>query len=249
MSRFFEVLNCHIAITDAGKVIENVVGNSRNGQGGYICFANVHVVVMGHENSAYREALNNALMTVPDGLPLCWTARIKGVGKVEQVLGPEFLPMMMSVKARPRLRHFYYGGRPEVLTSMLDNIRNDYPEAVVVGAESPPFRALSDAEEKSSIERIKAARPDVIWVGLGAPKQELWMCRHCEALKPAVLLGVGAAFDYAAGVAKRPPRWLYRFALGWFYRFLQEPRRLWWRYLRTNTVFGLYFIKTLLTRH
>ncbi len=130
-----------------------------------------------------------------------------------------------------------------MLDALVDKVKLNYSNAEIVGSESPPFRELSDAEIKSSLDRIREAKPDFIWVGLGAPKQEIWMARHWQELKPAILFGVGAAFDFHAGTVQRAPRWAQKLGLEWLHRLSQEPGRLWKRYFYTNSMFLFYLLK------
>ena len=220
--------------------LRRVVDRCQNGAGGYVCFVNTHVAVMAREDAGLREVINVSFLSLPDGKPVYLSGKIRGINRLSHVPGPDFFQQLLALENSPRLRHYFYGGKPEVLDCLVANIKSRFPEADIVGCESPPFRALTDNEVTSAIERIRSVKPDLVWVGLGAPKQELWMASHWKALSPAVLLGVGAAFDFLAGAVKRAPVWMQNTGLEWIYRLGQEPGRLWKRYLYTNTMFLLY---------
>jgi N-acetylglucosaminyldiphosphoundecaprenol N-acetyl-beta-D-mannosaminyltransferase len=227
--------------------LERVIARCRGG-GGYVCFANTHVVVMGREDPGFRKIINESFMTLPDGKPVYLSGKIRGISKLEHIPGPDFFQQLIASGKLPRLRHYFYGGRPDVLEGLIKNLRYRFPRVEIVGYESPPFRAMTQDEESAAIERIRSVRPDLIWVGLGAPKQEMWMATHWGTLRPAVLLGVGAAFDFHAGRVKRAPVWLQRAGLEWLYRLSREPKRLWKRYAYTNTMFFFYSVVDILQK-
>lgn len=239
----FNVIGCDINRTNAGNALEMVLRQVRDGGGGYVCFANVHCAVMARRNPEYRKILNESFMSLPDGKPLYWVARWRGLAEVGHTPGPDFLPFLLAIRRDPPLRHFFYGARSEVLSTLVDNVRNRFPTMEIAGAISPPFRDSTEEEVLRELDKIRQARPDVVWVGLGAPKQEQWMARHWRALKPAVLLGVGAAFDFHAGAIKRAPRVLTHLGLEWAFRLACEPGRLWKRYLTANSLFLWYLMK------
>jgi N-acetylglucosaminyldiphosphoundecaprenol N-acetyl-beta-D-mannosaminyltransferase len=180
-------------------------------------------------------------MSMPDGKPVALVGRWRAGSHVAQVAGPDFMPVFLQ--SSNDLRHFFLGGTQETLERLVEWVGSQFPGVKIAGAISPSFRVPDDRESRELISRIKTTRPDVIWIGLGAPKQELWMAQHCEALSPAVLMGVGAAFDFLAGTKARVPRWMQHFGLEWLFRLCQEPRRLTGRYLRTNSLFLLLLLK------
>lgn len=223
--------------------IDAAIDQAHNGSGGYVCFTNVHACVMARENQTFLEITNNSFMSLPDGKPVYWVGKLKGCSNLEQIPGPDFFPQLLSRTSSPPLRHYFYGGSQEVLDKLIEKVNINYPGAEIVGSESPPFRKFSDEEIESSLNRIREARPDFVWVGLGAPKQEIWMAKHWQELKPAVLFGVGAAFDFHAGAVQRAPLWAQRLGLEWLHRLSQEPGRLWKRYFYTNSMFLFYLLK------
>ncbi|MCF6354353.1 MAG: WecB/TagA/CpsF family glycosyltransferase [Candidatus Polarisedimenticolaceae bacterium] len=236
----FDLLGVNISDIDRKKALAIVGAHCETGNGGYICFCNVHTAVMARCDLEYRCVLNQAFLCAPDGKPVYWVGRLKGHSAIQQVAGPDFFEDCFSASEELGLKHYLYGGHPDVLKNLVRMLELRYPKATIVGWESPPFRPLTADEEQEMHERIQQKKPNLIWVGLGAPKQELWMSRHAENLQPAVLLGVGAAFDFHAGAISRAPKWMRYIGLEWFHRLMQEPQRLLRRYVVTNALFLWY---------
>ena len=246
MNERFDVLRCKINKTNMKGAVEEIIERVRSKKGGYVCFVNAHTSVTAYNNPRYSAILNRSFMTLPDGRPVYWIGRLKGLKGIEHIPGPDLLPILVGYKTDTPLRHYFYGGHPEALEKLIVNLKKKFPDVVLAGWESPPFRKLSSNEDFQAIQRIKESKADIVWVGLGAPKQEYWMASHQDQLKPAVLLGVGAAFDFHAGNIKRAPIWMSKIGLEWLHRLLQEPNRLWRRYLVTNTLFLIYTLKSLI---
>lgn len=211
-------------------------------RGKYICVSNVHTTVMSYENEHYRKIQNGAAMALPDGAPLSGYSRIKGFKEAKRVTGPDLMVEIFKISHQRGYRHFFYGSTQSTLDAMKAVIDKDYPDMIVAGMYSPPFRKLSDEEDEEIIRMINDSRPDFIWVGLGAPKQEEWMHAHMGRLN-AVTIGVGAGFDYLAGYIKRAPWIMQVLYMEWLYRLVQDPRRLWKRYVTTNVKFLKYIFK------
>lgn len=211
-----------------------------SGGGGYVCFANAHTTVTARTDCTYAKVLADAFMVLPDGKSVYWLGKLGGRSGIEHVPGPDFMSFLLEYRATPPLRHYFYGSTESTLHLLVDAVEEKYPCANVVGFESPPFRELTLSEEDDAIARIKDASPDFIWVGLGAPKQEAWMARFSQRLQPAILLGVGAAFDFNSGALTRAPEWMRQSGLEWVYRLIREPLRLWRRYAVTNSLFVLF---------
>ena len=208
-----DIMGVHIAVTDMEKTKALIARNLQTWRGRYICVANVHTTVTASRDAAYRAVQNGAVLALPDGGPLSQYSRRKGFSNAARVTGPDLMRELLRRK-----------------------IETAYPGAVIAGMVSPPFRALTPEEDAAMVARINAAKPDLVWVGLGAPKQERWMADHQGAVQ-ALMIGVGAAFDYEAGNIRRAPQWMQRCSLEWLYRLLQDPRRLLGRYLSTNLRF------------
>ena len=205
-------------------------------RGQYICLANVHTNVTAYGDESNRAVQNGAVLALPDGGPLSQYSRRHGFPQAQRVTGPDLMQQMLRESAEHGWRHYFYGSTPQTLDLLRQKIETAYPGAVIAGMESPPFRPLTQEEDAAAVARINAARPDFVWVGLGAPKQERWMAAHKGAVQ-AVMLGVGAAFDYEAGNIRRAPQWMQRCSLEWLYRLLQDPKRLFGRYFVTNLKF------------
>lgn len=246
MIKYYNVIGCKIAGITKNDALETVLQRIKERSGGYICFTNVHASVMAHENVDFMDVVNNSFLSLPDGKPVYWVGRASGLNDIDQIPGPDFFSLLLAKKNTPPLRHYFFGGKEETLIKLCEKVRRQYPDANIVGYESPPFRELSEIEISSCLERMRQASPDVIWIGLGAPKQELWMARHWESLRPAVLLGVGAAFSFHAGEISRAPLWARKLGMEWFHRLLQEPSRLWKRYFYTNSLFVFYLVKQII---
>ncbi|MBK1706379.1 WecB/TagA/CpsF family glycosyltransferase [Halochromatium glycolicum] len=233
----FDVHGCRITRTTLDRAVSAAIARRESETGGYACFVNVHVAVTAQGNESLRAAINESWCSFPDGKPIYWAGRVQKGGPLGKVSGPDFLPALLAARAERPLRHYFYGSTESVLEGLRSRIGRDFPEAVVVGMESPPFRPLSAVEVAETQARIRESGADFVWVGLGAPKQELWMEANWQALAPALLFGVGAAFDFHAGVVQRAPAWMCNSGLEWLHRLATEPRRLWWRYLTTNSRF------------
>ena len=234
-----DVLGSRISAVNADEALALIRKRLRDGHGGYVCFTNVHTAVAGRQDASLRAVTNSSFLSVADGKPVYWLARSRG--SVGHVPGPDF--MALAVERCRSQRHFFYGSTPEVLNRLATRLRDDFPGVNICGLFSPPFRALTDDEKQQHYKLIRDARPEFIWVGLGAPKQELWMAEAFEALRPSVLLGVGAAFDFHAHVVNRAPGAMRAMGLEWLFRLMSQPRRLWRRYLITNTLFLVYLVR------
>lgn len=203
------------------------------GERGYICIRDAHGVVRCHGDPRFKAVHNHAFMVTPDGMPLVWALRLAGYREAGRVYGPDLMLALMERGRERGLRHFLYGATTETLERLETRLRARLPGAQIVGGLAPPFRALTEAEQSDVVERINASGADIVWVGLGTPKQEFWMAEMRALLAPAMLIGVGAAFDFHAGGKRQAPRFIQRSGLEWAFRLASEPRRLWRRYAVT----------------
>jgi N-acetylglucosaminyldiphosphoundecaprenol N-acetyl-beta-D-mannosaminyltransferase len=233
------IFGVKINVTDMSEAIKQIGNNIKNIKGNYICISNVHTTVMAYEDMRFKEIQNESFMSLPDGKPLSVVSHFKGYKTAERVTGPDLMEEIFKISKIRGYSHFFYGSTEDTLEKMNLNLLIKYPELNIIGRYSPPFRKLSEEEDKEIIERINNLNPDFLWVGLGAPKQEVWMFEHRNIIK-ALMIGVGAGFDYYAGNIKRAPMWMQRISMEWFYRLIQEPKKLWRRYLSTNFKFLLY---------
>jgi N-acetylglucosaminyldiphosphoundecaprenol N-acetyl-beta-D-mannosaminyltransferase len=228
------ILGTEIAVTDMGETVSVIESSIEELRGAYICVSNVHTTVMAHDDAAYGNVQRAAAFCLPDGKPLSVYSQKHGFPQAKRVTGPD---LMGELFARDDgLSHYFYGGTPETIELLKTRLTERYPHIRIAGMVSPPFRALTGEEDAEQIARINASGADIIWVGLGAPKQENWMYEHRGKVN-GVMIGVGAGFDYHAGTIKRAPAWMQRASLEWLYRLLQDPRRLFGRYLKTNLRF------------
>lgn len=202
----------------------------------YVTFTNVHAVMQARSDASFKRVLEEADMVCPDGRPLVWVGGQSGAN-VDQVCGPDLMVEFMRTTQTKPYSHFFYGGSPAVVEKLARELTWKFPDIKIAGLYSPPFRPLTVAEEAAVVKMINDAAPDLVWVGLGCPKQEKWMQEFRNHLKTAVLLGVGQAFDIHAGTLRQAPRWAREHGFEWLFRLCLEPRRLWRRYLIYNTGF------------
>jgi N-acetylglucosaminyldiphosphoundecaprenol N-acetyl-beta-D-mannosaminyltransferase len=213
-----------------------------------VAVCNVHTVMSCRRDPALAAAIGAADIATPDGLPLVWTLRLTGPPDQRRVYGPELMRRALVRGVQEQWRHYFYGATEDTLRRLTEATHRLAPGALVVGAESPPFRPLAPEEEEAVLERIRRSGADIVWVGIGMPKQELWMHRVRDRLPGVALLGVGAAFDFIAGTKPTAPAWMQRFGLEWLFRLASEPRRLWRRYLWNNPAFLLLMARQVVAR-
>lgn len=229
------VVSLDVDVCDHRSVVECVVELVNRREGGYVCFSTVHMVMESHDNPEYGAKVNAADLIVPDGMPLVWIQKLSGKNAA-RVRANDAMILLCEHAAKNSLSVGFYGGKQEVIDAMISRANRELPDLKIVYAFSPPFRPLTDKEDAAIIEDIKKAAPDILFMGLGCPKQENWMASHKSKLG-AVMLGVGASFDFYAGNVKESPEWMGRLGLEWLFRLTQEPRRLWRRYLILNPRF------------
>jgi len=229
-------LGVEIAAINMEWLLDFTLKNIRNLSGDYMCVSNVHTTVTAYEDLEYCAVQNGGIMAIPDGGPLSSVGQKRGNKDMQRTTGPSYMGEILRISAERGYRHFFYGSTEETLKKLYQTLEKDYPGVQVVGMYSPPFCTMTEKEDAAIIEQINAANPDFIWVGLGAPKQEKWMSDH-QGKVNGFMVGVGAGFDYFAGNIERAPVWMQKSNLEWFYRLLQDPRRLFGRYLHTNTKF------------
>ena len=232
------MLGIPIAITDYAETMEVMDGMIARREAGYVCAVAVHAVTLAQNDPELRAALLSSALTVPDGMPLVWALNKLGAQLRSRVYGPELMRRYGERCVEHGHRVWLYGGRDQgALVQLALKLRRRHPGMQIVGGYSPPFRPLTDEEDEAIVEQIREARPDVLWVGIGVPKQEKWMARMRERLEVPVMCGVGAAFDFHADRISQAPDWMQRHGLEWTYRIAQEPRRLLPRYLYYNPKF------------
>ena len=237
--QYCEILKTRINVTDMDKTVRYITSHLEELKGNYICVSNVHTTVTAYRDEAYRKIQNSAAMALPDGQPLSIVSRARGYKEAKRVPGPDLMPELFRLSQEKGYTHYFYGGSDHTLEQLKKKILEKYPDLQIVGMYSPPYRELSVEEDARVIEQINAAKPDFLWVALGAPKQEIWMYQHRDKIH-SLMIGVGAAFDFLAGTVRRAPMWMQKLCLEWVYRIFQDPKRMLPRYLNTNFAFLYY---------
>ncbi len=223
-----------INMQDALDVIGDWV---KNREQHYVTITGVHGVMESQRDPAIREMHNQAGLVTPDGMPLVWVSHRRGFQDVGRVYGPDLMLALCKASAETGYRHFFYGGGDGVADLLVARLREQFPQLEVAGTYTPPFRPLTPEEDEDVVRRINASGADIVWVGLSTPKQEKWMSSHLGRLDAAAMIGVGAAFDFHAGLKRQAPHWMQKRGLEWFFRLVSEPRRLGKRYLINNPSF------------
>lgn len=236
------ILGLQIAATDYCQLIAQSRLWAAQAESRAVFFANVHVVMEAYDDAAFREALNKADLICPDGVPLVWALRSIGHKSASRVYGPDSMLALLKAAEEHDIPVGFYGSRDEVLKLLLDEVCRRFPRLRVVYSFSPPFRAPTHEEDLAICHDVAESGARFLFVGLGCPKQERWVMEHVNRI-PAVMFGVGAAFDFVAGTTPQAPRWMMRSGLEWAFRLLSEPRRLMRRYARHNPRFVLFFLK------
>ena len=227
------ILGVDIAAIDMVWLLDYLNANIHSLSGDYICVSNVHTTVTAYEDEEYKKIQNSGIMAIPDGGPLSSVGQKRGFKNMKRTTGPSLMGEIFKSSVSKGYRHFFYGATDETLEKLCSILKKTYPGIQIVGMYSPPFRPMTEEEDNAIIERINETKPDFVWVGLGAPKQEKWMAAH-QGCVNGLMIGVGAGFDYHAGNIERAPEWMQKSNLEWVYRLLQDPKRLFGRYWHTN---------------
>ena len=236
------ILGVNINVTNMEDTVKVITENLDDIKGDYICVSNVHTTVMSYEDECYRDIQNSGFMALPDGKPLSVISKKRGFSKAERVTGPDLMQEVFKISEEKGYSHYFYGSTQDTLDKLKKKLNEKYPNMKIVGMYSPPFRKLTNKEDREIIGNINKLNPDFIWVGLGAPKQEIWMSKNSNNVN-GLMIGVGAGFDYHAGRIKRAPKWMQNISLEWLYRLTQDPKRLFKRYFYTNSKFIIYYLK------
>lgn len=232
-----DVLGIGVSAIDMDRAVEIAGEWIAAGRPGYVCVTGVHGVMEAQRDHELRQVLNGSVMTVPDGMPTCWVGQLQGFRGMDRVFGPDFMAAICALSEERGYRHFLYGGQPGVAERLKEALGKRFPKLQIVGVYTPPFRALNTQEEDELLAKVRSSRPHIVWVGLSTPKQERFMAEYLDRLEAPLLVGVGAAFDYHTGRIRDCAPWMKRAGLQWLHRLLQEPARLWRRYLRNNPEF------------
>ena len=236
-SRRVEVLGVGISALNLDSAKKTILERLKKREKGYICVTGVHGVIEAQDDSRFRKILNESFLTTPDGMPMVWVSWLKKHREVDRVYGPDLMLEMAEATQDGKFTHFLYGGRPGIAELLQKRLEERFPGIRIVGTYTPPFGPLSPEENRKLAESFAMLKPDMTWIGLSTPKQERFMAEYLPKLHTTVMCGVGAAFDFHSKVVKQAPRWIQRSGFEWLYRTIQEPRRLFLRYLRNNTRF------------
>lgn len=231
------VLGVGVSAVNLTQALETIDGWISTGEQHHVCITGVHGVMESQRDEVLRLIHNRAGLVTPDGMPLVWLSRLGGHKHVDRVYGPDLMLACCAHSESTGHRHFFYGGGEGVPELLATRLKERFPHLAVVGTFSPPFRPLTPEEDEELVRRINESGADIVWVGLSTPKQERWMSDHLGRIAAPVMIGVGAAFDFHAGLKRQAPRWMQRSGLEWSFRLLTEPRRLWRRYLVNNPAF------------
>jgi N-acetylglucosaminyldiphosphoundecaprenol N-acetyl-beta-D-mannosaminyltransferase len=242
----YDVLGVPVSEVDLDAATSLILQWSNDRRGRVVCIRDVHGVMRAQEDDHLMQIHREAALVTPDGMPIVVLGKLQG-RNVSRVCGPDLLPQVIDKGRATGLSHYFFGGGEGIAKDLVEAMRGRFPGVNIVGWETPPFRPLSEQENSSILERIQQSGADVVWVGLGTPKQEYWMHRMA-ALSSATFIGVGAAFDFHTGKVSRAPKWMQAAMLEWLYRFAAEPRRLWRRYLVLAPKFAFQVVAQGITR-
>ena len=237
------ILNVKLRVSDYNGALQLVKNAIETGNQIRMNLCNVHVTMVAQSMPELMAALNHpSAMTFPDGMPLVWAMRSWGAKIKDRVYGPDFFELCMSESVELGFKHFLYGSTDETLKKLESNLKNKFENIDICDSYSPPFRQLTSDEEKEVISKINDSGANIVWIGLGAPKQEIFVDKIAEKLNAPVVVAIGAAFDFHAGTVKQAPDWLQDHGLEWLYRLVQEPKRLWFRYCYYNPLFVVKYL-------
>jgi len=236
------VLGADITPLDLAGTTSLILDMRRERRRGYLCIANTHTATLSLRDTQFRKVLDEASAVVADGVPVLWRVRGAGHREIGRVHGVDLIEITCAAGVDERLRHGFLGGLEGVADAMVSRLKERYRSIQIAGVWNPGAIRLGEKSQPQLIDEINASNCDVLWVGLGAPKQELWMAQHRLDLQASVMVGVGQAFDIIAGRTSRPPAWMGSHGLEWLYRLVHEPRRLWKRYAVYNSLFLWYLV-------
>ncbi|MDD5355733.1 MAG: WecB/TagA/CpsF family glycosyltransferase [Candidatus Omnitrophica bacterium] len=236
----FYILNVGISaidMDDACLVVEDAILKR---QKKYICVCPVSTIMECKKNEKVLRSVNSADLATPDGMPVVWIGKMRGYRNIRRVYGPELMWKICGISVKNGYKHYLYGSSPDVVSKLKERLNEKYRGLIISGSFSPPFRQLTQDEDDEIVKEINNSNSDIVWVGLGSPRQDLWMYEHRDRLNVPVMIGVGAAFDFLAGTKPQAPRWIRNNGFEWLFRLITEPNRLWYRYLVSGSLFIYY---------
>lgn len=237
------VLDVYVSAIDMDMAVQIIESWIEGDDPNYVCICTVHTVMECQRDPALRDLVNAAGLRTPDGMPLVWLSRRAGHEQVSRVYGPDLMLELAQRSSQTGHRHFFYGGAPGVADDLAEKLSARFPGLNVAGTHTPPMQEVGAIESADVIDRINHSGADIVWCGLGTPKQDWWVANHRPLLKAPVLIAVGAAFDFHTGRIRQAPKWMQRHGLEWLFRLSQDPRRLWRRYIVDNSRFLLNLLK------
>ncbi len=246
--KYQKILKMKVNLTTVATLKEKIRFFNNDTKGRYVCLSNVHMCMETYDDPSFENVVNEADITIPDGLPLVWAQKLLGRKEAVQIRGEDLVFELCGLAEAQSWSVGFYGSTEKVLSNLKKNLDRKFPSLKIPFMQSPPFRDLSEEENRNYIERIKASGLKILFVGLGCPKQEIWMYNHKSTVS-CTMVGVGAAFDFIAGSKKNAPRWMRKVGLEWLFRLFSEPKRLWQRYLIHNPRFILLFLGQLLGKN
>ena len=248
MLKLIDILGVNISVVDIPRAcayIEDCIARKKKD---YVCVAPVSTVVDCQRDAEYRQIINGAGMTTPDGIPIVWLGKLRGEKSIERTYGPDLMQAFCDLSQQRGYRHYFFGGTDGNNSLLVEKLKVRFPKLEIAGFYAPPVRSIGEIEQDPILDQINEANPDVLWVGLGSPKQDYWMRNHRRKLDVPIMIGVGAAFDFIAGTKRQAPRWMRGSGLEWLFRLCCEPKRLWKRYLFGNSQFIYFLIKDMMKK-
>jgi len=243
-----DILGVRVSAINLSDAVDRIAGWIDNQIRHYVCVSGAHGLIECQRDQRLRTIHNEAGMVTPDGMPLVWCARLLGMSRTRRVYGPDLMRAVTERSERRGYRQFYYGSTEPVIEALRQALLQRHPNLLIAGTLCPPFRALTPEEDRTFTQQINQARPDIVWVGLSTPKQEMWMASHREHIDAPVMIGVGAAFDFLAGTKRQAPLWIQRNGLEWAFRLCSEPGRLWRRYAYIVPMFSILALGDIVRR-
>jgi N-acetylglucosaminyldiphosphoundecaprenol N-acetyl-beta-D-mannosaminyltransferase len=232
-----DLLGTGISAINMQEAVRLIESRLASGVKGYVCVTGVHGIMEAQRDPEFRRVLNKSFLTTPDGMPTVWVGRLQGHLNMGRVYGPDLMLELCKLSVNSGYKHYLYGGRLGVAERLAASLATRFPGIKIVGTYTPPFRRLNEDEENELIQVVARLKPDLFWVGLSTPKQERFMAEYLPKLETKLMVGVGAAFDIHAGLLKDSPSWVKKTGMQWCHRLIQEPKRLWKRYLLNNPRF------------
>jgi N-acetylglucosaminyldiphosphoundecaprenol N-acetyl-beta-D-mannosaminyltransferase len=239
----FKIRGIQVAAIDVYRARDEICARAPTAKGKYVTVTGAHGIVESAYDDTIREAHQKAEFVVADGMPLVWLGRVLGYAGIGRVNGPELMELIFANENYRKLRHFFYGGNPSAVSNLRDVLVSRFGEFNMIGAHSPPIKPIGFLEDEEVLARIRALKPDFVWVGLSTPKQEVWMLMHMHKIGCGIGVGVGAAFDLLSGTTRRAPRWIQRSGFEWLFRLVVEPRRLYKRYFFVIPRFFYFWVE------